>query len=954
MKLFLRIWLLLLSAAIFTACGGGGGGDGDPSLTPDEDNTNDDSTTSSVRFGISSGGSFQDGAMSTTLSELTTGDSAEIQVAFVDENGAPSNIPAEVNFTSTCIAAGTSLVQPQTVTNTNGLVSTTYTANGCSLEDNIIASTEIEGVTLSASVAIVTTSETGPGDNQNTDTSIQLGTLQNGEFQDGQIKASFTTLQPGDTVDIDVSLITAEGLPYTGEAEVTFNSTCISAGLATINPATVSNSSGLIQTDYTSQTCNGEDRLIALASVDGTSLSANVILTTELNSRFGSYIGGIFNAGLISTSASNLKTGDTAAISVQLESTQGSAVVGSEVRFSSACVGSGLSDITPVATTDASGIATANYTANGCDGDDIVTAQARFSGQDLSATTTLIIDALQVRIGSFDQLVFNEGTIASSVSDVISAGENTTFTIALQDQNNQAFTGDANIFFNSPCISNGLAEITPAIATNNGGTASVEYTARGCDGTDTVTATTVAADNTLTASTTLTTDQPPLGTIQFISATPQIIGLKGTESINDTDNEDGREIGAQSVVTFKVTSNAGLPLPNQPVSFALVTADSNSGNDGADAFLSTGSATSNSDGLVSTVVNPGTDALPIRVRATTTHEGADASAVSNSLVITTGIPDQDSFSLSASCLNPDAWAYNGVTSIITAHLSDRFNNPVPDGTSVTFRTEGGSIEASCDTGIGDNASHGECSVEWRSQSPRPSDGRTTILATTIGEETFLDVAPTNGRFDDGEFSVQNDIGEPFSDDNENDNYDAGVEEFVDFNLNGQRDGPNGLYDGLLCNKNTVNSQCNTESETLFVSDDIVLVMADATSLIIELRQGPDPLSAPVSSVDLNNGGTVVYAHVYDARNQLPPGGTTISVATDVGTIIGPDAYTVPSTNSNAGRFVAAFAINPANDLDEAANGAIEINVVSGTCAAGAPTASMTIGASADVSQSPAP
>jgi hypothetical protein len=954
MKLFLRIWLLLLSAAIFTACGGGGGGDGDPSLTPDEDNTGGDPTNSTnVRFGISSGGSFQDGTMSATSGELLTGDSTEIQVALVDENGSPVNTAAEVNFNSTCIAAGNAIVQPQTVTNINGLITTTYTNNGCTIEDNIIANTTINGTALSASVSIINSSDTpGDGGNQNGDTSIQFGTFSGGQFQNGQIKANFTEMQPGDTVSIEVSFIDVDGLPFSGEASVNFNSSCISAGLANITPSTATNTNGLIQAEYVSNGCNGEDQLIAIASVDDTTLAANVILTTTFNSRFGSYVGGIFNDGVMTPSARDIKTGDTTSISVLLESTQGNPVAGNEVRFSSSnCVGSGLANISSVATTNASGLATTDYTANGCDGEDIVVAETRYAGQNLTATVTLNIDALEVRLGSFDQLVFNEGSIASSNNDIISAGESTTLSVAFLDQNDQAYIGDANVFFNSACLESGLAEIDPAIATNTDGLASVTYTSRGCDGSDMITASTVVASNTLTSSTTLNTDQPPLGTIQFISATPQIIGLKGTESINDVDNEDSREIGAQSAVVFKVTSSEGNPLPNQTVNFALVTGDSGAGNSGSDAFLSTASASSDADGLVSTVVNPGTNAIPIRVRATTSHEGADTSALSNSLVITTGIPDQDSISLSASCLNPDAWAYNGVTSIITAHLADRFNNPVPDGTSVTFRTEGGAIEASCNTGIG--SPHGECSVEWRSQSPRPTDGRLTILATAIGEESFADVNPSNGRFEDSEFSAQNDIGEPFLDDNENGNYGAGAEQFMDFNLNGLRDGPNGLYDGLLCD-NTSNTLCNTASETLFVSDDIVLVMADATSLEVELRQSPSPLSAPVSSIDLSNGGITVYAHVYDARNQLPSGGTTISATTDVGSIVGPSSYTVPSTNSNAGRFVAAFAINPADDLTEAENGIIEINVTSGTCAAGTPTASITIGTSANVGQSPAP
>lgn len=954
MELKLRASILALTVAALASCGGGGGSSG-PSLTPDENpgsgGTDGGDTSTTVRFGLPGSGGFQDGVMQATPATLASGESAQIFVAFVDENDIPSSAPAEVTFTSTCIANGKSIVNPTSASNSNGSVEVTYTANGCNIDDNVIARTQVNGTTLSANVAITTSSEagTGTGGGQNPDTDIRFGSFSGGNFNDGVISANFTTLRPGDIVDLQVSFIDAEGQPYTDTAAVTLTSTCISAGLSSISPASASNTNGLIQAEYTSTNCNGEDNVIATATVDGTKLFSSVILTTEFNNRFGSFNGGRFNDGVIKPSASNLKTGETAALTVQLLDGQENPITGQNVRFSSGCVGSDLAAVTSAAATNGSGIATANYTANGCDGDDIVVAETRYEGQDLTATTTLTVDALQVRFGSFENVNFNEGVISSSATGVIASGETSTLTVDFLDQNGDRYTGAANVFFSSGCLSSNLAEVEPAIATNNGGTASVTYTALGCNGADEITATTSAADNTLTATVTLATDQPPLGTLQFISATPQIIGLKGTESINDIDNEDQREIGAQSTVVFKVTSTDGSPLPNQTVNFALVTGDSGSGNDGADAFLSRAADTSNSEGLVSTVVNPGTDAIPVRVRATTTHEGADASALSNSLVITTGIPDQDSVSLSASCLNPDFYSYDNSQIRVTALLSDRFNNPVPDGTSVTFRTEGGSIEASCDTGVGD-FNHGECSVTLRSQSPRPADGRVTIIATAIGEESFEDTNPSNGRFDDGENHT--DIGEPFLDANENGVREAN-EPYYNFNTaqNSTYDGPNGMYDGLLCNKNNVNTQCNPDSETLFVSDSIVIVFADSTALRADLLDGPDPATANrISDIDLDSGSRTVYVHVYDERGQVPPGGTTISATADAGKLIGLAEYEVPSTNAN-GSYIAAFTITPEDDLTEAKTGTLEFVIETGDCSEVSSTA-VSYGATIGLSQSP--
>ncbi|NKI18955.1 hypothetical protein HCU74_16225 [Spongiibacter sp. KMU-166] len=1108
MELKLRASMLALTIAALAGCGGGGGGSG-PSLTPNNNPGSGDAgggdTSTTVRFGLPSGGNFQDGVMQATPATLASGESAQIFVAFVDGDGIPSNVPADVTFTSTCIANGKSTINPATAANSNGSVEVTYTANGCNIEDNIIARTQINGTTFSANVAVATSIEVsngggGTGAGESPDTDIRFGILSGGSFNAGKISANFTDLRPGDTVDLAVSFVMPNGQPYTGPANVTFNSTCISAGLSTVAPANVTNTNGLIQSQYTSNTCNGEDNIIATASVDNATLTAGVILTTTAANRFGSFNGGRFSDGIMKTSASNLKTGDTAALTVQLLDSQQNPISGQNVRFSSGCVGTGLSAITSAAATGADGIATANYTASGCDGDDIVVAETRYAGQDLTATVTLSTDALQVRFGSFTNVTFNEGTISSSETSVIESGETTTLTVDFIDQNGDRFVGPADVFFTSACLSNGLAELAPAIATNNGGSASVVYTARGCNGNDTVTATTSAADNTLTATVTLVTDQPPLGALQFVSASPQIIGLKGTESINDEDNEDGREIGPQSTVTFKVTSTSGQPLPNQTVNFELVSGDTNSGNAGPDAFLNHNSAATNAGGLVTTVVTPGTTAMPVRVRATTTHEGATVTALSNSLAITTGIPDQNSIDISASCLNPDAWAYNGITTRVTAHLADRFNNPVPDGTTVIFWTEGGSIEGSCDTGTG-GSPHGECSVLLRSQSPRPDNGRITILATAIGEESYDDTNPTNGRFDspttpgdlttgerfydigepfldieedglydsvyetytdtdgdnrydripepyydtdrdgkwdnvfetytdtdgdghydrftetytdtDGDGSYDNvsetytdsnsngayDPGEPFNDINGDGNYDPSPEPFNDINgdrnfdpapepfadtngdgnfderpepfvdldddgnfdqvaepfndINGDgnfdekpelfsdfdndnsRDAPNGVYDGLLCDTNRANQVCNPASDTVFVSDRLVIVFADATALNTDIlidhpRDGLGYIAANSSDViDLTKGSATVLINVYDDRGQLPPGGTKITASTDLGEI--PDIeYDVPNTNSR-GPYSATFPIAPGTPPTEPKTGTMAITVETANC-----------------------
>ena len=114
--------------------------------------------------------------------------------------------------------------------------------------------------------------------------------------------------------------------------------------------------------------------------------------------------------------------------------------------------------------------------------------------------------------------------------------------------------------------------------------------------------------------------------------------------------------------------------------------------------------------------------------------------------------DQNSFSLSLSSLNPAAWNHDGVEVDVNVIASDRFNNPVPDGTAVLFSTEFGQISPSCLT------EDGRCSGTWTSSDPRdlgtndiryPHEGITTITAQIVGEESFIDTN-SNSIFDDGD------------------------------------------------------------------------------------------------------------------------------------------------------------------------------------------------------------
>lgn len=84
-----------------------------------------------------------------------------------------------------------------------------------------------------------------------------------------------------------------------------------------------------------------------------------------------------------------------------------------------------------------------------------------------------------------------------------------------------------------------------------------------------------------------------------------------------------------------------------------------------------------------------------RVQATVIADtGPLIGTVSSALSIGTGLPDSNSFSPSFTQFNPaDAATTDGIEVGVTVRAADHFNNPVPDGTAVSFITEGGAASS---------------------------------------------------------------------------------------------------------------------------------------------------------------------------------------------------------------------------------------------------------------------
>lgn len=552
-----------------------------------------------------------------------------------------------------------------------------------------------------------------------------------------------------------------------------------------------------------------------------------------------------------------------------------------------------------------------------------------------TGTTTA---ATTLSLGSGSGASFEAGAIAVSTKS-LSAGGSTSLQVSLVNQAGAPYTTATAITFNSPCVGQGLAKITatgssPASATitTSTGVASATYVAAGCSGSDVISATATANSQSLAASATVTVAQAAIGSISFVSATPSNITLKGVGSAGGS---------ATSTIVFKVLDTSGGPRSNASVTFALNTTVGG-------ITIAPTSAVTDANGQVQTIVSGGTVATTVRVTASTVAGSSTISTESNSLTVSTGIPSSHNISLAVGsatvCPNVEAWDRDNVTVPVLLSMTDRFSNPVPDGTTANFQTTLGGIQGTCQTGPPTAASgSGQCSINWTSKAPYTvngnpqsttgnantspaycptttnplalcngtTNGRSPIFATAIGEESFIDAngngifdpadtvafdaADTDNNFANGKPKPWQDTSEPFL--NEWEIYDGSGtptfipgEPFIDFNSNGQHDGPDGLFNGPLCE----GPLCSTTQTSVAIGANNVIVLSGSNANLTVLS----PASGPPYNFSAN--GLVLQVEIYDDRLQQMPGGTTVTATVSTGstaTITSPAPGAWPCTTA---------------------------------------------------------
>lgn len=432
----------------------------------------------------------------------------------------------------------------------------------------------------------------------------------------------------------------------------------------------------------------------------------------------------------------------------------------------------------------------------------------------------------------------------------LSAGGNASVSVTVMS-GGTPYTTPLSVSFASSCAAIGKATIDQQVTTRNG-VATASYSDKACAAVDTVTASVTLGGTTVTQTGSLTVLAASAGSIKFVGADTPNIALKGTGGV-------GRQEFA--VLTFQAFDDTGHPAVGKGVDFVFSYPPHGVSESVFGLKLSPEHATTNAEGKVTTTVFAGTIPTSVRVRPSIS-DAPDITTLSNLLVVSTGVPDQAHFSLSTQTGNCEGWNFDQLCSRVKAQLGDHFGNPVPDGTAVNFSVEGGFIGASCVTVAG------VCEVDLLSSSPRPTDGRVTVLAYALGEENFFDANGDNAFNGSDTFTDKSpDI---YRDDDENGAWAAG-EACV---------GPNTSHDCATPGDEQYNGVLgiHPSPQTLYVSAQLVQTFSTSDA---DIAFGTGHLICPA-------GGTADFqVTVKDLNGNLMPAGTKISFSALFGVFSAP-------------------------------------------------------------------
>ncbi|WP_151961215.1 hypothetical protein [Acinetobacter bereziniae] len=371
--------------------------------------------------------------------------------------------------------------------------------------------------------------------------------------------------------------------------------------------------------------------------------------------------------------------------------------------------------------------------------------------------TTASTKALYFSLQATNIVLVNMG----ATSTQLESGGSTNITLITQDENTKINQNNVNVEFTATC-----GKFEPAtVASSNQGNVTTSYRAIGSDGKLCTGPQKISAKGLNIAEKTIDVSIKALEANSLVYTSNKVnLGIRRSGS------------ASSGQIEFTLYAN-GVPVADQDVLIEKLQAPEDL------SFVSLGNYNSkaiksDSNGKVIVNLYPGDKPGPVEIRATLVSD-KKVSAVSKEVSVAIGRVTQNGLSLSVS-KNSLQNAIDGDKATITARMVDRTGNPVPDGTVISFVSEGGKVEPNC------SSINGECSVTLSTQNPRPLDNpiavldnRVTVLAYVEGDKSFTDIDGDN-LYTKGVDKLLSNIGSFFRDDNENNQYDNdyGIGEFL--------------------------------------------------------------------------------------------------------------------------------------------------------------------------------
>lgn len=392
--------------------------------------------------------------------------------------------------------------------------------------------------------------------------------------------------------------------------------------------------------------------------------------------------------------ATSLGLGKPMTVTVTVLDKAGKPVSNALVAFS---IDAALVAMTPAqgqVATDANGQANMTLAAAGITGSGatVLTVLAQYNGMSVQGQTTVTVTEPKITL--------NRITPATSPALLAAYGSSVVTLDAFSD-GTLLSSVPLTINLSSTCVGIERANM-PASVTTLAGRAQFTYKDNGCAQSDTIVAT--VAETGASVNVQLAAASPDATSVELAGITPadSSIVIQGAGG-------SGRSETAQ--VRFKVRDKSAAPVGNQYVTFSTISTKT--------VRLSQTSGTTDVNGEVVAHLNSGTEPTSVRVVATL---GNGLSTVSDTITVTTGLPTQAAFSLSAEKFNIEGYDFDDVQGQIKLLLADQFSNPVADGVPVVFQTDSAAIGTSARGGC--TTVNGRCTVDLRSQNPRFGDDAT--------------------------------------------------------------------------------------------------------------------------------------------------------------------------------------------------------------------------------------